>query len=297
MYDRRNNVERQAVFVNSEKIKSLEYLDSESVELFLTYCGYKNCDAEYSISSGIRNYYMICIITQGKGSCEINEKVHPVKSGDALLIYPGVEAIFEVDQEEPCSYTWVGFAGVKAKECIMNLGFSHKRHIISVENTDKLHQFVKYMLQARELTFANELRRNGLLKLFIAELIDQYNRQLTEVQMKDFHNTETSAYIRNAISYIAENYASQIKINELADHIGVNRSYLASSFKKAMGYSPKEYLLRLRMEKAKSLLETTDQPINSIANAVGYTDQLAFSRMFKRYSGVSPKTYREENKS
>ena len=289
-------MERQAVFVDSEKIKSLEYLENESVELFLTYCGYKECDAEYLISSGIRNYYMICVVTEGKGNCEINENIYPVKSGDILLIYPGVEAIVEVDQEEPCSYIWVGFSGVKAKECIMHLGFSHKNYILNVEDTEVLQDLVKHMLGARELTFANELRRNGLLKLFMSELINQYNKQISEGQMKDFHNAETSAYIRNAITYIAENYASQIKINELADHIGVNRSYLASSFKKAMGYSPKEDLLRLRMEKAKSLLETTDQPINSIANAVGYTDQLAFSRMFKRYSGVSPKTYREENK-
>lgn len=289
-------MERQAIFVDSEKIKSLEYLDNESVELFLTYCGYKECDAAQHISSGIRNYYMICVITEGTGNCEVNEKVYHVKKGDILLLYPGVEAMLEIEPDEPCSYTWIGFAGVKAKECVMQLGFSHKNHVQSVEDTDKLHEVVLHMLQARELTFSNELKRNGLLKLFIAELIDQYNKQLSEAQMKDFHNTESSAYIRNAITYIAENYASQIKINELADHIGVNRSYLASSFKKAMGYSPKEYLLRLRMEKAKKLLETTNQPINSIANSVGYTDQLAFSRMFKRYSGVSPKTYRDENK-
>ena len=96
--------------------------------------------------------------------------------------------------------------------------------------------------------------------------------------------------------YIVENYSQKIKINELADYVGVNRSYLASSFKKATGYSPQEYLLSIRMERAKSLLETTDLPVNTISNSVGYSDQLAFSRMFKRYAGVSPTTYREEHK-
>ena len=78
--------------------------------------------------------------------------------------------------------------------------------------------------------------------------------------------------------------------------MGVNRSYLASSFKKATGYSPKEYLLSLRMERAKSLLEISDMTINGISNAIGYSDQLAFSRMFKKYTGISPTVYRDEHK-
>ena len=117
-----------------------------------------------------------------------------------------------------------------------------------------------------------------------------------EEQLKDVHDTEKLPHIKRTITYINDNYASKIKINELADHVGVNRSYLASSFKKATGYSPKEYLLTLRMEKAKSLLEKTDMLVNAVANSVGYTDQLAFSRMFKEYTGISPKAFREEHK-
>ena len=74
----------------------------------------------------------------------------------------------------------------------------------------------------------------------------------------------------------------KVKINELADYIGVNRSYLTSSFKKAVGCSPQEYLVNLRMEKAKNLLKNTDMPINAVAAAVGYQDQLHFQRYLNR---------------
>ena len=50
---------------------------------------------------------------------------------------------------------------------------------------------------------------------------------------------------------VSHHYQEKVKINELADYIGVNRSYLTSSFKKAVGCSPQEYLVNLRMEKAK----------------------------------------------
>ena len=80
---------------------------------------------------------------------------------------------------------------------------------------------------------------------------------------------------------------------ELADYIGVNRSYLTSSFKKAIGCSPQEYLVNLRMEKAREMLRNTGMQINAVAAAVGYQDQLAFSKIFKQHFGTSPKAYRE----
>lgn len=95
------------------------------------------------------------------------------------------------------------------------------------------------------------------------------------------------------MDYIAYHYREKIKINELADYIGVNRSYLTSSFKKAIGCSPQEYLVNLRMEKAREMLRNTDMQINAIAAAVGYQDQLAFSKIFKQHFGASPKAYQE----
>ena len=86
---------------------------------------------------------------------------------------------------------------------------------------------------------------------------------------------------------------SNITYNEIADYIGVNRSYLTNSFKKMIGCSPQEYLVNLRMEKAKTMLLKTDMPIHAIASEVGYTDQLAFSKIFKQHYGASPRAYRE----
>lgn len=282
--------------IDSENIQSLGNIKNESVEFFLTYCGYKEVEEGYLVDIKKRNDYLLCIMSNGQGTLNINDNVYSLKNSSAFLVYPGMEGYFEIDEGVSCSYAWIGFSGVKAEECVRYSGFSQKTLIKTIENAERLHAYVKSMLENREMTFANELKRNGLLKLFFAEFIEQYDKQITEIPLNVSHEVEISAYIRNAISYISENYASNIKINELADYIGVNRSYLASSFKKATGYSPKEYLLSLRMEKAKLLLEKTDMPVNTVATSVGYTDQLAFSRMFKKYSGISPKTYREENK-
>ncbi|MGN1267221.1 MAG: AraC family transcriptional regulator [Dorea sp.] len=289
-------MKQQAEFINLAKTRSLRYVKHESVELTPTYCGYEECDVRNQRVLKKRDYYMLFVISRGKGMVEIDGEEHFVKERDALMIFPGMEYSLVGDSSEAWSYIWLGFTGIRAEECAMQAGFSREKLVRETELTEKMYSMIETMLAKREMTFSNNLKRNGLLKIFLSELIEENARKMPKADLRHDYSKEPSTYIRNALDYIAENYASKIKINELADYVGVNRSYLASSFKKATGCSPKEYLLIIRMEKAKSLLETTDMPINAISSSVGYTDQLAFSRMFKQYSGVSPRAYREGKK-
>ena len=81
--------------------------------------------------------------------------------------------------------------------------------------------------------------------------------------------------------------------NDLADYIGINRSYLTNSFRKIMNMSPQKFLITLRLDKAISLLRETALPIHTISAQVGYDDPLAFSKMFKQNYGISPTSFRE----
>lgn len=289
-------MKKQAQFVSSGKVRSLEYMKKESVELSLTFCGYEVCDAGYHYIPRKRKYFMLYLISSGRGIFQINGRELLIEENTMLLVFPEMKYSFVADPEEGCTLLWVSFMGMRAGECVMHSGFSEEHLTRPTKLVPEMEELVEQILLMQEMTFANDLRRNGSLKLFFAKLIDEYNSEIKKAVLVNEHKAEASEYIQRAIAYIGQNYSQNIKINELADYVGVNRSYLASSFKKVTGYSPKEYLLSLRLEKAKSLLETTDMTINSISNAIGYTDQLAFSRMFKRYMGISPSVYREEHK-
>ena len=94
--------------------------------------------------------------------------------------------------------------------------------------------------------------------------------------------------------YLDEHYREKLVIQEIADHFGLNYSYMCSLFRKYKGMSPNEYLIMKKMEQAKVLLRTKEEiSIRDIAELVGYTDQYYFSRMFKAYEKVSPKEYRK----
>ena len=85
---------------------------------------------------------------------------------------------------------------------------------------------------------------------------------------------------------------NKIKIDDIADFIGISRSHLTGSFKKEMGVSPQEYLINFRLEKAASLLRSSKEQINIIAYQCGYEDSLSFSKAFKQKFGMSPKSFR-----
>ncbi len=82
-------------------------------------------------------------------------------------------------------------------------------------------------------------------------------------------------------------------LEQLAEHVGLSKSYLSSYFKKVTGESFIDYMLQLRVEKAKELFRQTNLKIYEVAEAVGFQDPKYFTKSFKRITGVSPNQYKE----
>lgn len=101
-----------------------------------------------------------------------------------------------------------------------------------------------------------------------------------------------NAHIRAALSYIAENYASDLTLNRVAAHVGLTPNYLSALFKRVVGAGFREQLRRVRVEEGKRLLLTTDRPLADIAVSTGFADQSCFCKAFKRVTGVAPGAYR-----
>lgn len=102
-------------------------------------------------------------------------------------------------------------------------------------------------------------------------------------------------YIKEALTYMEQNFQNDISVEDIAATCGLNRSYFGKIFKDAVGKSPQEFLLNYRMIKATELLKLTSLSVADIGNAVGYQNPLHFSRAFKNVYGVSPRTWRNQN--
>jgi AraC-like DNA-binding protein len=98
--------------------------------------------------------------------------------------------------------------------------------------------------------------------------------------------------LKKAIDYLQQNYARKIGLRELADHAGMSPSYFHRLFSELMGSTPNEYLIRLRLGKAKELLLQTHLAVYEIALQCGFENIPYFSFLFKKQVGVSPGQFR-----
>lgn len=105
------------------------------------------------------------------------------------------------------------------------------------------------------------------------------------------------ASIADCQSWIAENYATANPVAEMTKRSRHADRTFKRRFLSATGYTPIDYVQTLRVEEAKQMLETSDQAIDDIAQAVGYEDPNSFRRLFKRTVGVTPQKYRQRFKS
>lgn len=94
--------------------------------------------------------------------------------------------------------------------------------------------------------------------------------------------------------YVKENYMNEISFLDLAKVCHVSRSHLSALFKKEVGCSFPEYLVNFRIHKAAKLLKEENLRVSEVAELVGYQDIAHFSKIFKKYMGVSPKTVKHK---
>lgn len=100
--------------------------------------------------------------------------------------------------------------------------------------------------------------------------------------------------ITMACDYLRQNLTQSLSVDDVAAHCHLSASRLSHLFKTAMGIGIKQFQTRLRMLKARQLLTSSEQPIETIASAVGYNDPAQFSKYFRKQHGCSPREFRRQ---
>lgn len=124
----------------------------------------------------------------------------------------------------------------------------------------------------------------------LQEKLLQILRQIQETAVQS-----PSQMIRNTTAYIAAHLAEELSLESIAEAVNTNPSYLSRVFKRERGETLTEYITKARIEKAKTLLQMPDSLIYHVADAVGFRDAAYFSTIFKKYVGVSPKSYKQRH--
>ncbi|MCB2294494.1 AraC family transcriptional regulator [Clostridium algoriphilum] len=260
-----------------------------NIELNLYTCGIESCKSGHSYGPAIRSGYMIHYILEGKGIYKIKGKTYHLEKNQGFLIEPNNLIYYESHNDFPWQYIWIGFNGTKAKDYLNRTTLSAENPIFSFSENSNLLNYMNSIVIASKITSNRNLIILSRLYEFLYLLCENFPNH--ESILID----RPKSYIDEALLFIQQNYADNITIQDIANYICIDRSYLHRLFKKFTNKSPQEYLLSLRMEKAASLLIDSNLKISDISRSVGYTDALSFSKTFKKLKGLSPSEFRFKN--
>lgn len=282
-------MEKQTTYKNVAGFRCLRNIKRQTNDLYLVHCGQQKCPPGYTYNHKIPNEYHLHFVLNGKGILEINNVVYHIKKNDIFLIPKDIPIHYFADDEQPWEYMWITFDGNMAETYLEYAQISVKKPVAHSEIPISTYiPMVQSILETSRLTIANEIKRIAYLYEILSTLIEAQNSRNSQKGQYDY---SYDTYVNYALQYIKYNYG-HIKVNDIANYIGINRSYLTTIFKKELNVSPQEYLVSFRLKEAAKLLKTTELTITDIAFNVGYENALSFSKMFKQTYGVSPKIYR-----
>ena len=273
----------------TSRYRCMDCVNMLDSDLYVSTCGIENCSPGHKFGPCRRADYHIHFILGGKGTLRIENQTWHLSAGQIFVLPENQEVEYQADHDDPWQYAWITVGGSNALPCLKAAGFEDSWLRECNCNPNCFVELIDKILGSTELTLVNELKRNSCMHEILALLVE------TKCAKKEIrHEFSPDLYVQYAVQFIHLNY-SHIRVNDIANYIGINRSYLTTIFKNKLNVSPQEYLVSYRLNKVKQLLCTTDLSIQEIAASVGYDNPLTFSKMFKNAYGKSPRHFRQES--
>lgn len=255
--------------------------------LSIYFCGREQCVPGHSFGPAVRPHYLIHVVLSGQGIYRQKNCTYHLKAGDAFLITPMESTYYQADKNDPWEYAWIGFDGQNMNAFLEHTCFQNSC-IYSCPRTGDTQYHIKRLMFFILDTFFSPSRSNLTLSGFFFQLLGIMNG--SDISRKQSLSRQ---YADRALEYMNNNYSYNIRIQDIADAIGIDRTYLYRIFMEQEHLSPKQYLIQLRIRTAADMLSNPRYTITEIGYSCGFKDTAAFSSQFRKSTGFSPKKYRE----
>ena len=271
-------------------------LEDLSVPLRINNCGYYRVHTTPVIETPHpegRNDYQLLYIAAGKGEFYFKGSKEPtiVTKGNMILFRPGEPQVYYYYAIDKTEVYWVHFTGWKVEEYLERYELPHDENVFYTGVSPDYPWIYNQMIRELQLQRVNHEDMISLYMHLIFITINRYIKERRETKNDTINDIERAAH------YFKDNYNKQISIEQYAEEHLMSVNWFIHSFKSIMKMSPMQYIISLRIAMAKGYLENSAKNIAEISNEVGYENALYFSRLFKKYTGMTPTEYRKRNKS
>ena len=232
--------------------------------------------------------WQIIYIAAGKGHFILDGKEVIVPAGSMVLFQPKqVQDYFYLGKDK--TQVWfVHFTGREVRNILRHYEIPTDGYIL---HTGISREYEDLFRRMRDELVRCSWGYEEMLTYLFRELLMTMHRRMTE------NAPRVSGFIQDEIdrarAFFDEHYNEEISIEQYAVSRNMSTSWFNRSFRSAVGTSPMQYILDVRIRNAQTLLETTDYSVTSIAALVGYENPMYFSRLFRKAKGLSPSKYRK----
>ncbi len=252
-------------------------------EIYATDMEFEQCAANKERIKIMVPYTVIHYVLSGSGT------INGQKIGEGFAFASSMNSFMDYypDADDPWSYIYIRLYGDGVKKAFSEAGFEEGMSVMNFTKFEEL----KNLLALYKSVCASKNEEGAKL---IANLLFMLHKEKNEEPSSESMQEKNVRTVKN---YIDNNYYKKITVTDISDKFHLSKNYVRNLFVKYLGVSPKKYIQKKRMDRAKTLLLETDISISTVALSVGYDDALLFSKMFLKEFSRSPQKYRQHNRN
>jgi len=259
---------------------NLPHLASETAKnlyYYVQWTGHFKCKNDFYIKRSNMKSFLILYTLKGKGTLNYMNKTYALNEKSIMFI-----DCRKTHEYFPHTNNWefkyIHFLGDRSKKYYDYI--TELYNSVVIENIYDFERYFDMIYNMVKLSEGEEQCSEIIYRL-LTKLISNYNKNADTFKIND------------VLTYISENYADNITVQDLADILHLSRCYFSSIFKNSTGLSPYEYILNFRIHIAKQMLYDSTLSIEETGAKCGFSDTSSFIRAFKRETGLSPLNYRK----
>lgn len=250
---------------------------------YVNFCGHYYCERGYKIRRNYVDNLLLMLVDNGSMRLEYRGKHYTAKAGDIVLMDCTFPQYY--DTADYVEFYWMHISGLNAFELCEYLTNVHDGIVHRTPNNEKAADLLRLIVsQYANNQPVGDAEQSRLLYNILCYI-------MPSVQV--YAQADKDSPVQRVIQYIHAHLGEDLNLKQLAAQVYLSPSHLIRLFREETQHSPHEYIVLLRMDRAKYLLKTTSIPIKAIAFEVGYRSEASFSGAFTDRIGISPRKFRE----
>lgn len=260
--------------------------------IYITWVGHRHCQPNHSVGPRLLETYKLVFVLKGRGYLKSGgKKLKTLNAGDLFVLYPKEKHHYYADAEHPWELMWISFNGTLSETLLEDVGLTRNSNILSSVLNHSIQRTVQTIINSLgDTEDTNRLCATGQLYILFA-----YLKHFTDIQQQRSEVIKQDSCVWKAIRFIEQNYYLDIDVDMLCEHVNYSRSYLSRTFKSETQMTIPEYINKIRVQNAVNLLTTSKMPVKEISILVGMKDSFYFSKLFKKFTGETPREFRKNH--